>query len=230
VLAAVTGIYFYLHPADWRFWSRAATEARKTRIAEEVRAWWGRIVVESPEVPSPPSGVASDTPMTLAPAPSLVPVAPVSAPEPEVTANPSAPSPNAADGAESTEAPAPDPALPSPAPAAGAAQAPVGAQLAIEFEHHLRHGRLRVWVDEMRVVDEDFDGRVTRKILSLELRKGLVQQRLTLPPGRHDVRVEVRWGDTVKSARISGRFASGSSRKLDVSVSRLGGRLSLDWK
>jgi hypothetical protein len=42
--------------------------------------------------------------------------------------------------------------------------------------------------------------------------------------------VEVRWGDTVKTARTSGRFASGSSRKLDVRVSRLGGRLSLDWR
>ena len=103
-------------------------------------------------------------------------------------------------------------------------------ELEIEFEHHLRHGNLQVWVDDARVVDEDFDGRVTRKILSLELRKGLVQQRLTLSPGRHDVRVDVRWDDNTKSARISGVFRPGASRQLDVQVSRIGGKLSLAWK
>ena len=113
-----------------------------------------------------------------------------------------------------------------PAPAKGN----VPGQLAIEFEHHLRHGNLQVWVDDARVVDEDFDGRVTRKLLSLELRKGLVQQRLTLSPGRHDVRVDVRWDDNSKSARISGVFRPGASRQLDVQVSRIGGKLSLAWK
>jgi hypothetical protein len=116
------------------------------------------------------------------------------------------------------------PAAPPPAKAR-----PSG-ELAIEFEHHLKHGNLQVWVDDAHVVNEDFDGRVTRKILSFELRKGLVQQRLALAPGRHSVRVTVRWDDNTKTARISGAFRPGASRKLDVQVSRIGGKLSLAWK
>jgi hypothetical protein len=116
------------------------------------------------------------------------------------------------------------PATPPPAKAR-----PTG-QLVIEFEHHLKHGNLQVWVDEDRVVNDDFDGRITRKILSFELRKGLVQQRLALAPGRHSVRVTVRWEDNTKTARISGVFRPGAARKLDVDVSRIGGKLALEWK
>ena len=103
-------------------------------------------------------------------------------------------------------------------------------QLAIEFEHHLRHGNLQVWVDDARVVNDDFDGRITRKILSFELRKGLVQQRLALAPGRHTVRVTVRWEDNNKTARLSGAFRPGVTRNLDIDVSRIGGKLSLAWR
>src|SRR5258708_7122822 len=129
----------------------------------------------------------------------------------------------------------PDPSPPRARPSMAARATPevpappkasVPGQLEIEFEHHLRHGNLQVWVDDARVVDEDFDGRVTRRLLSLELRKGLVQQRLNLSPGRHDVRVDVRWDDNSKSARISGVFRPGASRQLDVQVSRIGGKLS----
>jgi hypothetical protein len=100
----------------------------------------------------------------------------------------------------------------------------------IEFEHHLKHGNLQVWVDDARVVNDDFDGRITRKILSFELRKGLVQQRLALAPGSHSVRVTVRWDDNTRTARISGAFRPGAARKLDVDVSRIGGKLTLSWR
>jgi hypothetical protein len=133
----------------------------------------------------------------------------------------------------------PDPVTsPSPPPVAnkGTRSAPPPAkarplgQLVVEFEHHLKHGNLQVWVDDDRVFKDDFDGRVTRRILSFELRKGLVQQRLALAPGRHSVRVTVRWDDNTKTARISAVFRPGVSRTLDVDVSRIGGKLSLAWK
>ena len=85
-------------------------------------------------------------------------------------------------------------------------------------------------VPNARVVNDDFDGRITRKILSFELRKGLVQQRLALAPGRHSVRVTVRWDDNTRTARISGAFQPGVARKLDVEVSRIGGKLGLSWR
>jgi serine/threonine protein kinase len=252
LLGAVSAVYFYLHPSDFQFWRRAVAEARKTRIAEEVRAWWGRIGVESPEAPPPSmASVASAPPASLAVLPSAPPspdggASPLSGPSAEPASSPpradvateaaaavavaSSASPSIAKIPEDEPDPSPPPARPSISAKAAPAKGNVPGQLAIEFEHHLRHGNLQVWVDDARVVDEDFDGRVTRKLLSLELRKGLVQQRLTLSPGRHDVRVDVRWDDNSKSARISGVFRAGAARQLDVQVSRIGGKLSLAWK
>jgi hypothetical protein len=114
---------------------------------------------------------------------------------------------------------------PSPSPPAGEP-----GHLAIQFEHHLRRGNLQVWVDGVPVFDEDFDAQATRRILALTLRRGVVQEVLTLPPGVHEVTVQVKWDDHVKTSRISGRFAPGATRRLDVAVARIGGRLSLDWK
>ena len=44
------------------------------------------------------------------------------------------------------------------------------------------------------------------------------------------VRVTVRWDDNTKTASISGAFHPGVARKLDVEVSRIGGKLSLSWR
>jgi hypothetical protein len=230
LLGVVVALYFYLHPQDRRFWGRAAAEGRRARIAEELRGWWGRIGVEAvdaapaglqataaPEAPSPqPSSPASPldegSPVPIGatlPTEALPDVPPLAVPAPAVPAS----------------APGQDVAPPPGAPTAE----PPGT-LAIEFEHHLRRGNLKVWVDDEPVVDEDFDGRVTRKILSLELRKGMVQQRLALSPGRHEVRVQVGWDDNVKSARISGAFRPGATQQLEVQVARIGGKLSLAWK
>jgi hypothetical protein len=155
-------------------------------------------------------------------------------------ASPVAPPPSTLAEVVSIPEDEPDPITsPSPAPSAkkGTRAAPVppakahpAGQLVIEFEHHLKHGNLQVWVDDARVVNDDFDGRVTHTILSFELRTGLVQQRLALSPGRHTVRVTVHWEDNTRTARISGAFRSGVSRTLDVDVSRIGGKLALAWK
>jgi serine/threonine-protein kinase len=227
LLALVSAVYFYLHPSDWQFWRRAVAEAKKARIGEELRAWWGRIGVESPDAPVPPA--ASEAP------PVTVEVAAAAEVIPEAPRAPTSTPPALASVPEDEPDPSPLPATSSitaedrpdaPAPAKGDASG----HLAIQFEHHLKHGNLQVWVDDARVVDEDFDGRITRRILSLELRKGLVQQRLSLSPGPHDVRVAVRWDDNTKTEHISGLFRPGASRKLDVQVSRIGGKLSLAWK
>ena len=232
VLGTVAAAYFELHPSDWQFWRRAVAEARRSRIGEEVRGWWGRVGVESPEMPAAPAPGPSPRPaaVTTPPPPSA----------PPVTEPPAAAPPSTLAEIVSIPEDEPDPITsPSPAPAAkkGTRAAPVppakarpAGQLVIEFEHHLKHGNLQVWVDDDRVVNDDFDGRITHKILSFELRKGLVQQRLALSPGRHTVRVTVRWEDNTRTARISGTFRSGVSRTLDVDVSRIGGKLGLEWK
>jgi serine/threonine-protein kinase len=234
LLGLVSAVYFYLHPSDWQFWRRAVAEARRSRIGEEVRGWWGRVGVESPEAPAAPIAAPIAAPVTEPPRV----VAATPAPSPSVEAT-STPPPSTLAEIVSIPEDEPDPvSSPAPAPAlkkgSHAAPPPAKArpsgELAIEFEHHLKHGNLQVWVDDARVVNDDFDGRITRKILSFELRKGLVQQRLALAPGRHTVRVAVRWEDNNKTARISGAFRPGVTRNLDIDVSRIGGKLSLAWR
>jgi hypothetical protein len=87
-----------------------------------------------------------------------------------------------------------------------------------------------VWVDGKRVVTEALDSRVTRKLLLLELRKGSVQQTLSLPPGRHEVRVRLRSGDDDRTARTSAIFKAAATRRLEVTAPRLRGGLTLEWK
>src|SRR5262249_26654800 len=127
LLAGITGAYFYLHPADRRFWERAATEARKTRIAEEVRAWWGRVAVESPEAPAPsaaPAATIARGPATLAALPAPPPAslaAPEAAPAGEeavpVPATTPAPTPPLPSSPSSTPSLREEVAAPSAAPA-----------------------------------------------------------------------------------------------------------------
>ena len=130
----------------------------------------------------------------------------------------------------------PRPILGDPSPWAASAEDPPPARkpepghLVMEFAHHIRKGRLTVWVDDERALDEDFNGRVVRRILSLSLHKGVLQKSLALEAGRHDVRVRVSWDEHVKTSRISGTFAPGSTRRLDLEVGRLRGNLSLAWK
>ena len=103
-------------------------------------------------------------------------------------------------------------------------------RLEIDFEHHLRSGRLQVWVDDDPVLDEALDSRVTKQILSLRLRKGALQQVLPIPAGRHEVRVRLQWSDKVRSRRIAANFEEGQTRTLRVRVSRIFNDLSLDWE
>ncbi len=112
------------------------------------------------------------------------------------------------------------PAAPSPGRPSEREAATPG-KLAIDFQHDLRRGTVQVFVDGKRVVDEGFDSRVTRKTL---------EPILTLSPGRHDVRVQVKWEDHLTTARLFGTFRSGATRRLDVQVARARGNVSLSWK
>jgi hypothetical protein len=174
--------------------------------------------VEPPTAMSP-EVAASAIPTSAAPA-TPTPQS-VTAPQPEASAAPAAeatPSPRPASAAS------PPKARPTPTPGNPAATA----RLRVDFEHRLKSGVLRVWVDERLVLNEKLDARVTQKILMFEVRKGHVQQLLRLVPGAHEIRVLVRWGSSSDSERITGVFAPNATRRLEVRVSQ--GKLSLRWK
>jgi hypothetical protein len=119
---------------------------------------------------------------------------------------------------------------PASAQHAASSESASSGTLAIDFEHHLRHGRLQVWVDDAPVYDAPFDAQETRRLVAFTLNRGVVQEVLALAPGRHEVRVQVKWEDNVATGRIAGTFTAGATRRLDVGIGRIGGKLSLDWK
>ena len=119
---------------------------------------------------------------------------------------------------------------PSAAPAPASGTAPAHALLSVDFEHHFRSGRLWVWMDKQLILDRQFEGEVTKDLGLAKLRKGEVETALAIPPGWHDIWVEVRWEDNRKTKGISGSFQSGVTRNLKIRTSRIRKSLSLDWE
>jgi eukaryotic-like serine/threonine-protein kinase len=102
--------------------------------------------------------------------------------------------------------------------------------LEIDFQHTLRSGSLKVWIDDELVLDEAIEGRVTRQILSLKQHKGAMSQSLEVDPGEHMVRMQVVGDGFSASRRIRGTFASGEKRRLRAEVGGLIKRdLTLVW-
>jgi eukaryotic-like serine/threonine-protein kinase len=105
------------------------------------------------------------------------------------------------------------------------------AQLSLRLEHSLESGTVRVWVDDDLRIDEALDSRVTKKIVILTKRKGLLEQVLDVKPGHRVVKVEVAWDDNIKAKRITGTFAPDQTLHLDARVGGLIKRdLSLEWR
>lgn len=105
----------------------------------------------------------------------------------------------------------------------------------MQFEHSLPQGTLRVWLDDALIVETELDSRVTRKVASLKLRKGRVEQTLPLASGNHEVKVQVAWDGNVKTEYISGHFGPGSTRRLSAKLGiGVGGfvrkNLKLEWE
>ncbi|MCU0242147.1 MAG: serine/threonine protein kinase, partial [Vicinamibacteria bacterium] len=101
------------------------------------------------------------------------------------------------------------------------AAAPVAsdkARLIIDCEHSLKYGKLRVWVDDALIVEETLSGRVAKKVIAFEIRKGTFAQALDLSPGTHEVKVQFAWDDNIKTEHIAGYFSSGTSRRLSIKL------------
>lgn len=122
----------------------------------------------------------------------------------------------------------------APAVATNAAAPSKPARLGIDFEHSLKSGTLRVWVDEERVIEEQLDSRA-KKIVGIRFRKGGFSDSLELAPGRHEVRVQVAWEDNLKTETIWGNFKAGATRRLKAKLGGFAGtglkkNLDLEWQ
>ncbi len=167
-------------------------------------------------------------PPPLPPPPTVIaePATPIPPTTPPPVVESTVPSPPPASLAESPT-PKPRPTA-TPSPRTGSKPAP--ARLSLRMEHRLDNGTVKVFLDGQLVAKEELDAQVTRKVLFFELRKGVVEETLKVTPGRHEVRVQVKWDDNTRSRRISGTFRSGVTRRLEIGISRLGGDLSLEWR
>lgn len=156
------------------------------------------------------------------------------APSPASTPPPSRPA--------ATPVPTPAPtANPVPTPAPAAAPGPVLSPLArpqpaetsrlrIDFDHPLRSGTLRVFVDDEVALEERLSGQQRKKALVFKMHAGSFRDELEVRPGLHEVRVEVRWDDNVKEKVIVGNFRPGATRRLEASLGRIRRDLKLEWK
>jgi serine/threonine-protein kinase len=108
--------------------------------------------------------------------------------------------------------------------------APPPAQLEIAFEHPLRTGTLRIWVDDDMLLEEPLESRVVEDLKVFRVRKGRAEALLDVPPGERVVRVAVDGDGFSSSKRIRGTFESGARQRLEARVSGLLGKeLSLWW-
>ena len=87
-------------------------------------------------------------------------------------------------------------------------------RLRIDFDHPLRRGTLRVFVDDELALEQQLTGQQKKKALVFKRHEGSFRDQLEIPPGLHEVRVEVRWEDNVKTERIVGNFRPGATRRL----------------
>ena len=112
-----------------------------------------------------------------------------------------------------------------PGPALSIAAPPAG--LEIDFEHSLRGGTLRVFVDDALALEEPLESYVAEDLVLLKVRKGRERARLDVRPGERRIRVEVESAGFNGTRRLSGDFASGGSRRL---VLRIGGLLNKELR
>jgi hypothetical protein len=103
-------------------------------------------------------------------------------------------------------------------------------RLRIDFDHPLRTGTVRVFVDDELQLEQRLTGQQRTRALVFKLHQGTFRNELDVQPGLHEIRFEVRWDGNVKTERIVGSFASGATRSLEANLGRIRRDLSLEWK
>ena len=104
------------------------------------------------------------------------------------------------------------------------------ARVDVVFEHGLKSGVLRLWVDEEKVIDEEVSARVAKKIVAVTVREGRLEKTLLVPPGDREFRVEVAWDDEAKVKTLSTSVEADTRRTLLVKIGRLRKNLSVEWQ
>ncbi|MEO5763426.1 MAG: serine/threonine-protein kinase [Vicinamibacteria bacterium] len=104
------------------------------------------------------------------------------------------------------------------------------AQLTVEFEHSLKVGTLKIFVDNEAVAQQAVGAKVARRIIGIPIWRGLATRTLGIVPGKHTIKVQVLWDDNTETREAQTTFKAGGRLRLKA---KLGGRfrkdLSLEW-
>jgi hypothetical protein len=95
----------------------------------------------------------------------------------------------------------------------------------INFEHPLRSGVLKVFVDDDLVLEELLESWVKDDLVVMKVRKGRLTKTFGVPIGDRTLRLEVDGEGFRGSRTIEGRFMAGEPRRLEA---RLGGLVRKD--
>jgi hypothetical protein len=136
--------------------------------------------------------------------------------------------------------PSPPAAEPTPTPAGSAAPDQPSAaaalpgreasRLRIDFDHPLKAGVLRVWIDGAQVINEKVSGTVQKKAVVFKMAQGKFRDTLEVSAGAHTVRFQIAWDNNVKIEEIKGTFAPGETKTLAADLGRLRKGLELEWR
>ena len=135
-----------------------------------------------------------------------------------------------------TALPPPIALIATPTPLADTTPSPsplVPAEVTVEFEHGLKSGILRIFVDDEAVSRTNLGAKVTRRIIGIPFRKGRVTENIEVPPGKHTIRVQVNWDDEIKVEETETTFKAGGRLRLKAKLGGLAGirkNLSLEWQ
>ena len=89
---------------------------------------------------------------------------------------------------------------------------------------------MRVFLDGALVLEDKLSGTVRKRGLVFKLAQGNFKDVLSVAPGVHVLRFEVKWDENVKVEEITGRFQPGETRTLEVDLGRIRKDLNLEWK
>jgi hypothetical protein len=99
------------------------------------------------------------------------------------------------------------------------------APVELNFEHPLRSGVLKVFVDDGLVLEEPLESWVKEDLVVMKVRKGRVSKTFDVPAGDRVLRLEVEGEGYHGSRTLEGRFEAGEARRLEA---RLGGLVKKD--
>lgn len=113
-------------------------------------------------------------------------------------------------------------------PSAAAARS---CQLGIAVEHHFLTADLSIWIDDQERYSHSLRGAVNKRVVFFKGVKGYLSDVMPVAPGNHQIRVRVLSADGSydESGSISGTFAPGNEKLLDVDFDKDNRRMRLTF-